>query len=230
MTYVVSDIHGRYDKFKELLDKINFGEKDVMYLLGDIIDYGDQSIELIEDVSMRYNVLPILGEHEMRAYKLLSALDEMLSSGEMPDSDILSEMTEWITEGGQKTMEDFKALDKDSREGVLEYLSDMALYEEVSVKGKNYLLVHAGIADFNEDTDLEDYMPEDFITEPADLEKNYFEDVTLIVGHVPTYTVEGAQSGKIYRSESGTILIDCGAAFDEALGCLCLENGREYYV
>jgi hypothetical protein len=26
------------------------------------------------------------------------------------------------------------------------------------------------------------------------------------------------------------IFIDCGAAFDEPLGCLCLENGREYYV
>jgi len=53
--------------------------------------------------------------------------------------------------------------------------------------------------------------------------------VTVIAGHVPTYTVAGAQKGKIYRTES-CILMDCGAAYDEALGCLCLENGKEYYI
>ena len=53
--------------------------------------------------------------------------------------------------------------------------------------------------------------------------------MTVIAGHVPTYTVRGAERGRIYRGEYG-ILIDCGAAFDETLGCLCLETGREYYV
>ncbi len=31
-TYVISDIHGEYDKFKELLDKINLNET-VLFLL-----------------------------------------------------------------------------------------------------------------------------------------------------------------------------------------------------
>jgi serine/threonine protein phosphatase 1 len=230
MTYVISDIHGNFDKFKEMLELIRFGERDVMYVLGDIVDYGDKPIELLLDLSMRYNVLPILGEHDMRAYKLLSALDEMLRDGNMPDADILGEMTEWITDGGQKTMEGFKALDDEMREGVLDYLSDMALYEEVEVKGKKYLLVHAGIADFDEDLDLDDCMPEDFISEALDFDREYFEDTTLIVGHVPTSNIEGAQAGKIYRSDKNSIAIDCGAAFGEALGCLCLENGKEFYV
>ena len=171
MTYVISNIHGNYDKFQEMLEKIRFKDSDVMYILGDIVDYGDKSMELIGDISMRYNVLPILGEHDMRAYKLLSALDEMLRDGNMPDAEILSEMTEWITDGGQKTMEGFKALDDEMREGVLDYLSDMALYEEVEVKGQKYLLVHAGIADFDEDLDLDDCMPEDFISEPLDFNR-----------------------------------------------------------
>ena len=230
MTYVISNIHGNYDKFQTLLQNIRFKDTDVLYILGDIVDYGDKSMELIGDISMRYNVLPILGEHDMRAYKLLSALDAMLRDGEMPDSDILAEMTEWITDGGQKTMEDFKALDDDMREGVLDYLSDMALYEEVELKGKKYLLVHAGIADFDEDLDLDDCMPEDFISEPLDFHREYFEDVTIIVGHVPTYNIEGGVTGKIFRSGKNSIAIDCGAAYGEALGCLCLENGEEFYV
>ena len=229
MTYVVSDLHGCFSKFQQLLSKIRFGDNDVMYVLGDIVDYGEESMELLCDLSMRFNVIPILGDHDYRALRLLTALDGMLKGEASADPEILGEMTQWIQDGGQKTMEGFKALDEDMKEGVLEYLSDMSLYEEVEVKGKKYLLLHAGIADFDEETSLEDYMPEDFIREAMDPDRNYFDGVTVIAGHVPTYKLPGAESGKIYRGEYG-IFLDCGAAFDEALGCLCLENGKEYYV
>ena len=229
MTYVVSDLHGCFSKFQQLLTKIRFSDRDVMYVLGDIVDYGDESMELLCDLSMRYNVIPILGEHDYRAYRLLTALDGMLKGEASADPEILGEMTEWIQDGGQKTMEGFKGLDEDMKEGVLEYRSDMSLYEEVEVKGKKYLLLHAGIADFEEGTPLEDYMPEDFIREAMDPNRKYFDDVTVIAGHVPTYTLTGGEGGKIYRGDYG-ILVDCGAAFDEALGCLCLETDKEIYV
>ncbi len=228
MTYIVSDLHGCFEQFKKLLKEIRFNDNDIMYVLGDIVDYGDESIELLCDLSMRYNVIPLVGDHDLRALRLLRALDDMLKGG-APDPEILGEMTEWITDGGQKTMEGFKALDEDMKEGVLEYLEDLSLYEEVTVKGRKYLLVHAGIADFDPDTPMDDYMPEDLIYEPADLERVYFDDVTLVVGHTPSYTVEGADKGKIFYGE-GVILMDCGAAFGETLGCLCLETGKEYYV
>ena len=112
---------------------------------------------------------------------------------------------------------------------MLEYLEDMSLYEEVEIRGKKYLLVHAGIAEYDPDTDLEDYMPEDFIYESVDPDYALIDGVTLVVGHTPTYEIEGAQRGKIYHGD-GSIFIDCGAAFDEPLGCICLENGKEYYV
>ena len=229
MTYIVSDLHGNFEKFKQLLKTIKFTDNDVMYVLGDIVDYGEEPIELLCDLSMRYNVIPIVGDHDYRALKLLTELDKMVSEQIMPEPEILAEMTEWIQDGGQKTMESFKALDDDMREGVLEYLQDMALYEEVEVGGKKYLLLHAGIAGFEADTPIEDYMPEDFITEPLDRERSYIDGVTIIAGHIPTYEIEGAEKGKIYRG-TDSIIIDCGAAFDEALGCLCLETGKEFYV
>ncbi len=229
MTYVISDLHGCFDKFKDLLRKINFTDNDVMYVLGDIVDHGEEPIELLCDLSMRYNVIPVLGECDMRAYRLLSALDRMLTDGESPEPELLSEMAMWLQDGGQKTIEGFKALDADMREGVLEYLSDMSLYEETEVKGKRYVLVHAGIAGFDEDTPLEDYMPEDFISEAMDPDRCYFPDATLIAGHTPTYELDGAENGKIYHGEYG-IIVDCGAAFGECLGCLRLEDGKEFYV
>ena len=229
MTYVVSDLHGSFDKFKKLLKEIKFTDDDVMYVLGDIVDYGDESIELLCDLSMRFNIIPIVGDHDLRALKLLTELDKMLRDGAPSDVSVLTEMTAWIQDGGQKTMEGFKALDDDMKEGVLEYLSDMSLYEEVEVKGRKYLLVHAGIADFDPETSLDDYMPEDFISEPLDVNREYFDDVTIIAGHIPTYEISDSDRGQIFYGE-GSIIIDCGAAFDEPLACLRLEDGKEFYI
>ena len=228
MTYAVANLHGCFSKFKKLLKQINFNDNDVMYVVGDIVDYGEEPIELLCDLSMRYNVIPILGECDFRAFEMLTELDKMLG-GASPDPEVIGKMTEWIQEGGAKTMEGFKALDEDMKEGVLEYLEDMSLYEEVEVRGKKYLLVHAGIADYSAESDLDDYMPEDFIYESVDPDYQLINGVTLVVGHKPTYEIEGAERGKIYHGE-GSIFLDCGAAYDEPLGCICLETGKEYYI
>ncbi len=228
MNYAVSDLHGSFDKFKRLIDEIKLGDNDFLYVVGDIVDYGEEPMELLCDLSMRYNVIPILGDHDYRAYRMLSELDKMLKGGS-PDPEVLGEMTEWIQDGGQTTMEGFKALDDDMKEGVLEYLADMSLYEEVEAGGKKYLLVHAGIADFDGESELEDYMPEDFIHAPLDTTRPLIEGVTVVAGHTPTYTIESAEKGKIYHGE-GSMIIDCGAAFGEPLACVCLDNGKEFYI
>ena len=229
MIYVVSDLHGENKKFQRLLNKINFADNDVMYVLGDIVGYGKDSIELLCDLSMRFNVIPIVGDHDYRAVRLLRALNTMMTEGVRPDQDTLKEMAAWMEDGGECVMEGFKALDSDMREGVLEYLEDMSLYEEVRVGGKHYFLVHAGIVDYNPSVSLEYCLPEDFISEPIDLKKPLMDDVTVIAGHVPTYLIDGAENGKIFYG-NGSIIIDCGAAFGESLGCLCLDNGKEYYI
>ena len=226
MTYVISDIHGNYEKFKQMLDKIRFKDTDVMYILGDMVDYGEDPIGLLCDVSMRYNVLPILGKRDYEALEMLTELDRMLS-GQSPDPEVISKMAVWMSEGGKPTIDGFKALDADMREGILDYLSDMALYEEVSVAGQDYLLIHAGIADFDPDMPLDEYMPEDFISTPIDVDTKYFDGVTTIVGHTPTSELGG--DGKIFRGEN-TIFIDCGAECGGALGCLRLEDGKEFYI
>ena len=223
MTYVMSDIHGNYQKFLTILDQISFGEDDVLYIIGDLLDYGNEAMELIADLSVRLNVYCVAGEHDYLAARMLSGFDKMLKSGATPDPEYIAEMTAWVKEGGASTLEAFRALEADEREGVLEYLEEMTLFEEVEVKGKNYVLLHAGLADYDADSDLEDYLPEDFFSEPLDPSYPLMEDTTVIVGHCPT------QSGRIERGE-GSIFIDCGAAEGGQLGCLCLENGKEYYA
>ena len=181
MIYAVSNLHGNYEKFKELLKLISFKESDIMYVLGDIVDYGEESMELIGDLSVRYNIYPIVGEHDYTAVKMLSGFEKMLKSGETPDKKFITKMTEWTQDGGQPTLDAFRTLDAEMREGIIDYLSDMTLYEEVTAGGRDYLLVHAGIAGFKKGIDLDSLKPEAFFTEPLDLRKQYFPDKTVVV-------------------------------------------------
>ena len=223
MTYVISDIHGNYQKFQSILEQIGFREEDTLYVLGDLVDFGEESMELIADLSVRLNVYSLAGEHDFLAARMLKGFDRMLKSGSSPDAEYIAQMTQWVQDGGQTTLEGFRALDEDAREGVLEYLEELTLFEEVEVKGKKYLLLHAGIADFDADAELDDYLPEDFFSEPLDASYPLIEGTTVIVGHVPT------ASGNITRGE-GSIFMDCGASEGGRLACLCLDNGKEYYA
>ena len=154
---------------------------------------------------------------------MLKGFCAMLQCGAAPDPECITEMTAWVQDGGQATLDAFRELDQDQREGVLEYLEELALFEEVEIKGKTYLLVHAGVADYDDDTDLYDYQPEDFFSQPLDADYPLIEGTTVVVGHTPT------KSGKIEYGE-GSIFIDCGAGEGGSLGCLCLESGKEFYA
>ena len=180
-------------------------------------------MELIEDLSVRLNVFCVAGEHDYLAARMLKGFSAMLQSGAAPSEDYIAEMTAWVQDGGQPTLEAFRSLDADAREGVIEYLEEMTLFEEVEVRGTRYLLIHAGIANYSPDTDLEDYMPEDFFSEPLDASYPLIEGTTVVVGHAPT------KSGRIERGE-GSIFLDCGAGEGGSLGCLCLESGEEFYA
>ena len=228
MIYAVSNLHGNYAKFKELLKVISFKDTDIMYVLGDVVDYGEESMELVGDLSIRYNVYPIVGEHDYIAVKMLSGFEKMLKSGETPDKKFITKMTEWAADGGQVTLDAFRTLDAEMREGIIDYLSDMTLYEEVTAGGKDYLLVHAGIAGFKKGIDLEALKPEAFFTEALDLTKKYFDDKIVVVGHNPT-TEENGGNGKIFFG-NGSIAIDCGEARGGTIGCLRLDDLKEYYV
>lgn len=223
MTYVISNIHGNYTKFKKMLDKIAFSDNDIMYVLGDIVDYGDETMETVCDLSVRMNVYPVMGEHDATAYKMLSGFDDILKKGGKPSGDFIAQMQAWSQDGGDKTLAAFRSLDEDMKEGVLDYLADMAPYEVAQVGEKKYLMVHAGIMGFEKGKDLDDYDPESFYTEALDMDKEYFSRTRVIVGHKPT------ADGKITRNGKN-IAIDCGVANGGSLACLCLDNDKEYYI
>ena len=82
MIYVMSDLHGCFEEYKRMLEKIDFKDSDILYILGDIVDRGSQSIEILQDMMLKSNVFPILGNHEYTppAHSISLALFKHLKS------------------------------------------------------------------------------------------------------------------------------------------------------
>ena len=149
MTYVISDLNGNLAKFRALTEKLPLTDDDVLYVLGDSADYGEQTVELLTDMSMRANVYPVAGDHDFTALKMLTGFEKMLKSGATPDPEFAADMMAWAADGGKVTLDGYRALDEEMREGILDYLSEFSLFEEATVNGKDYVLVHAGIGGFD---------------------------------------------------------------------------------
>lgn len=73
-TIVVGDIHGCFDEFLALLRKVNWNEnRDQLVLVGDIVNKGPKSVEMLEWVFMHPTVTCLLGNHE---WALLQYLED----------------------------------------------------------------------------------------------------------------------------------------------------------
>ena len=71
MIYVMSDIHGNFQKYSDMLEKLSLKDTDALFVLGDAIDGGKDGIKILKDMMYRPNIYPVLGEHEYLAKKLL---------------------------------------------------------------------------------------------------------------------------------------------------------------
>ena len=218
MTYVSYGFGGSLEKFNAILRQINFSDKDVMYVLGDLAE-GDGAMDLICDMSMRMNVYPVFGKKDFMALKLLAGFDKMLREGTAPDTDYIEQMKFWVANGGQTVLDGFRELDEDMREGVLDYLGELMLYDEVSVRGKTYFMLNGGILDFDADTDPEEYEPASFAAVKLDMNKEYYPGKIMI-----TANAEQGVYDKITQ-RGNNISIGC-----EKAACLCLENGEKFYA
>lgn len=221
MTYAIADIHGRYDKYLALLERISFSENDTLYVLGDIIDRYDDGIKMMLDMIRRSNVVIIMGNHEAMMLDTLNGFTEITEEA-------VNKMFLWVLNGGEATMNAFLELEENDSSAVFDLLKNAPLYKEVEVNGNKFVLLHGGLDNFSVERPLCDYLRDEILWTHPDFNAEYFPDKYLIVGHTPTNTICGEP--KIYRS--GKLFdIDCGIAYEKnVLGCLCLDNFEEIYV
>lgn len=231
-TYVISDIHGSYDKFVDLLEVIGLTDDDTLYILGDVVDRGPHPMKAMLKLMEMPNVICIAGNHELMAMDCLEFLQKEItdSSIDALDEHMLDNLSTWQLNGSETTIREFRKLDHDTRQDVIDYMGDFMLYDEVSAGGNDYLLVHAGLGGYYPGKPLDDYSLHDLVWTRPDYDLCYFPDKFVVSGHTPTQLIEGnPRPGYIFRANNH-IAIDCGACFPGGrLAAICLDTGEEFY-
>lgn len=230
MTYVMSDIHGCYQEYSEMLKKIAFSDTDLLYIIGDVVDRGPDVLPLLEDIMARRNVRLLAGNHEYMGLRVLGAICKKggLTAvlDDFSEEDIKSAFL-WINDGGSQTLSQLRRNGDAAFRQMAEFLADLPLYEEVSAGGRDYLLVHAGLEPFRPGKRLDDYGPAELLFHRAEYNRPYFSNRYTITGHTPTF-FSGGDGHILHRNNH--IAIDCGCVYGCRLGAYCLETGEEYYV
>ena len=150
------------------------------------------------------------------------------NSIEVLNQEFMESYSHWLSDGGQVTLDQFRTLNADDREFLLDYLEEFQLYEEFLLNGSRYVLVHADIAGNEKDRPLDQYGIADLIFTQADYDKVYSDSYYLVTGHTPTFGIGEEYAGKIYR-KNRHIAIDCGCVYGGPLGVYCFDTGECIY-
>lgn len=226
MTYVISDIHGCYEKYMHMLRKISFSSFDTLYVLGDIVDRGPDVMKIVLDLAVRKNVITLNGNHDHEAFILLKNVI-MPDDGQKAD-EFAERLRLWLYDGGITTYETFLKLGNNERRTVLTFLYNMLPFKELEIGNQRYFMSHTVPAKAKM-LDFSNCSYSDFIIGKPEYEKKYFEDRIIITGHTPTAFIDTNYRGRIWHANNH-IAVDCGAVFGNALGCICLETGEEFYT
>lgn len=232
-TLVISDIHGCYDEFNSLLEKAKYmPNQDKLILLGDYVDRGMKSKQVIEKIQFlkkEYGAIVLKGNH-----------DQMFVDAMFSGEDGL-----WLNNGGYSTIESYcgfeffeDGFEWDRYELAKKYIIDnyrqdvgflksLPLYYET----KYHIFVHAGINPFYEDWKNQPDNDFIWIRNMFYNNKNSNTEKTVVFGH--TATIELHDSTEIWFSpDGGKIGIDGSCAYGYQLNCLEINEDcyRTYSV
>ncbi len=230
MTYLTSDIHGKFELLMKLLNDAGFSNTDKLYILGDVIDrWKKGGIDATQWVMKNPNVRLLKGNHEYMM-ECCKAFFVTSSAGLSRDPEKLVESwDQWQWNGSDSTIRALRKLDQETIKEIFEFIGQLPLYEEITVNGRDFLLVHAGLGNFRPERKLNDYSINELVWHRPKKDERYWEDRTVILGHTPTGCDFGKR-GKMFRTDTW-IDIDTGAA---AMGgspmLLRLEDMREFYI
>lgn len=205
--YVMSDIHGDYNAFSKMLNLIDFSIKDDLYIIGDVIDRGLSGIKIIQEIMNVSNIHMLMGNHEdmmITYYTTLSKFDKTL----------------WFRNGGEVTYNTFESLSRQEQIKIFDWLRKLPVKKKVFVNGNNYTLGHA--CPWGKEKD-------EVLWERIAPEYNTPKEGFFVCGHTPTILLSG--NSDIFKSvDERTYFIDCGTTFGYKLGCLRLNDMKEFYV
>lgn len=200
----ISDIHGEYEKLCAVLNNINPQKDDLIVFMGDYIDRGAKSREVVDkiiDMKSTCNCVYLTGSHE---YAMLHA-----------NSDDYYHYLFW-NYGGDKTVESYGSFENITKlHG--DFYKSLKFYHIV---GK-YLFVHAGL---RIGVPLDEQDEEDMVYIRSEFyNKKHNFPYKIIFGHTE-FDSPQVQNDKI------CIDTGCGKFKDAPLTAIVIENGKEFFV
>ena len=239
MIYLTSDIHGCLKEFKKILESVRFGKDDHLYIIGDVLGRGDDSIPLLQYVMRCDNMTLLMGNHEQA---FLWNMDE--NTGPLSDEEVRHF---WITHSGPQVLAQYEALSSHEREEVLNYVKCCPMYV---ILGKN-ILVHAGLDAKESRASQMEHVDEQALKELMRSQKSFkmlwqtkdfygepmnFNDpeVRVFFGHMFSLIIrqdrgEALDSTEIWKDKN-RIGLDCGYAFGGKMVMYCLDTDEAYYL
>ena len=218
--FIMSDIHGFgnvYYAMMGYLDKIREKEEVELYINGDLIDRGYESLEILLDIKKRIEVdkqkiIYLGGNHELMMYETY----------EERKKGINSYFNNWYDIGGDITDAEMEEkLNHNEIDDVVNFISNLKIYHKFKekIEGKNILLVHAAAPLIVKDECPFKIKDKDTIFYNVWARKNDpflpfkcvigNKDYFTIVGHTPVNTRYGYE----YNKEDNYLNIDGGCAY-----------------
>jgi len=198
--FAISDIHGCFKPFYELVvNTIKLKKSDQLILLGDYIDRGDQSKEVVDfiiELSKKgFNITPLTGNHEV-----------MLSDA-YQDPDMLPL---WLMNSGMSTLLSFGIQDiREIDNHYLDFFTKLEYYKTF----RNFVFVHAGFDDYAINPFLDNHC---MVWEcRLSYDNPVLWSKTIIHGHRPK-TISYVK--KLISEKSKIIPIDTGCVYDKEQG------------
>ena len=258
VTYVMSDLHGCFDEFQSLLEKIGFTDEDRLILAGDLIERGPKNYEMLRWLEQKPdNVYPVLGNHEnefARNVGLMSALCEQLR--EDPADPDTAAMICGVAEGKSLFFDYYGCISGLIRDHTVtlndftrwaDMFSTWPCQRSVRIRGREFIIVHAGyIEDLSllpkpgQYSDLREFNL--YAREEAYLYGGKAH-TTIISGHTPTVIRHSftSNNGNVFRyhdEDRDRVIydIDCGGVFRywgetaSQFACIRLEDESITYV
>ncbi len=223
---VTGDVHGCYKTLKKLLeDKIGITKEDKLFFVGDFIDRGPSSREVLDfliDLKWRgFSVNSVRGNHEEMMLKAFH--DE-------------SYMHAWYNNGAEETLKSFQVPDEIlfDYEGIrqipdryVQFISNMPYY----IEEDGFLICHAGL-NFQAPEPFDDEQSMIWIRD-FDYNPDIVSNRTLVHGHTPMPLV--SLEYILRDNNSKVINLDAGCVYKDLPGygnllAYNLDSGEYYHL
>ena len=231
MVYVTSDLHGfSLERFQHFLAQVGFSDEDYLFILGDVIDRGEEGVAILKWLLWQPNVQLILGNHEamLLACEFLFREVDEASLDSLTGAEIQAYRL-WKSNGADPTLRALRECSVEERTDIWEYLRECPIYDTVSLESGEFLLVHGGLDGFEEGKAIEDYGAHTLLWSrptPTDI---YSEKFMTIVGHTPTHFYGAEYRGRALHTKT-FINIDTGCASGGTPMLLRLDDMQEFYM